>query len=372
LSDNIAVQETLHRNVCDYTEEEPVMPETYQIALVGDYNLSVTAHQAIPLALEIAANLTGCRVDHTWVGTGELAAEGAGRLSAFDGVWCVPGSPYASEQGALNAIRFAREQGRPFLGTCGGYQHALVEYARNVLGYEKAANSELDSATEMPLVAPLACALVERSGEILLLAGSRITGIYGQERIVEEYRCSFGYNPRYKNLFDSSSLHISGRDADGEPRAIELTDHPFFIGTAFQPERSALTGRSHPLISAFVNAIIAARNGARPQSWRIVCVKRKTIFAPQPHLHIAGVGTGDAAVWADIRWTLHQALAALKKGDRFYILDEQNDQELEVVRIICPMCGEPILGEPGAGTSRLDEMRACKYPSDMDVNFSDS
>ena len=108
------------------------------------------------------------------------------------------------------------------------------------------------------------------------------------------------------------------------------------------------------------------------KTWRIVCVKRKTIPLPRPHIHIVGVGTGDAAIWADIRWTLPQALAALKNGDHFFILDEENGQELEVIKMNCPVCSKPILSEPGAGTARLDEMRACKYPSDMEVNFSDS
>jgi hypothetical protein len=108
------------------------------------------------------------------------------------------------------------------------------------------------------------------------------------------------------------------------------------------------------------------------KTWRIVCVKRKTISLPRSHLHIVGVGTGEAAIWADLRWTLAQALTALKNGDRFYLLDEENGQEFEVTRMDCPVCHKPILSEPGAGTARLDEMRACKYPSDMEVNFSDS
>jgi len=233
------------------------MSEQIRIALVGNYNLSVTAHKAIPLALEIGGDLAGCRVEHSWLETESLAREADSQLASFDAIWCVPGSPYASEQGALNAIRFAREQRIPFLGTCGGYQHAIVEYARNVLGYDSAENGELNPQAQMPLIAPLACALVDQGGEILLAPGSRIARIYGREHIVEQYRCSFGYNPKYVDIFKDSGMEISGVDPDREPRVIDLTAHPFFIGTAFQPERSALTGQSHPLITAFLNAAAA-------------------------------------------------------------------------------------------------------------------
>jgi CTP synthase len=123
-----------------------------------------------------------------------------------------------------------------------------------VLGYHAAANAEVDPGAEMPWIAPLACALVERSGDIFFLPGTRIRAIYGSEKAEESYHCSYGFNPRYAPLFDKSEMVVSGVDAEGEPRAIELSTHRFFIGTAFQPERSALNGESHPLIVEFVRA----------------------------------------------------------------------------------------------------------------------
>ena len=156
--------------------------------------------------------------------------------------------------GALAAIRFAREARKPFLGTCGGYQHAVLEYARTVLGYTEADNSEVNPDAEMPLIAPLICALVEQSGKIEFVGGSHIAKIHNALRVVEKYRCSYGISPRYVSLFDESGLDISGFDAAGEPRVIEIKSHPFFIGTAYQPERSALSGDTHPLIEAFVAA----------------------------------------------------------------------------------------------------------------------
>lgn len=107
-----------------------------RIALIGDYDPQVTAHQAIPVALEMAAEHSGLNVQWQWLATDDIHAETP--LHRFDGVWCVPASPYRSMDGALLAIRFAREQRRPFLGTCGGFQHAVLEYARNVLGWSDA------------------------------------------------------------------------------------------------------------------------------------------------------------------------------------------------------------------------------------------
>jgi CTP synthase (UTP-ammonia lyase) len=91
------------------------------IALIGDYQASVTAHQAIPLGLKLAGERLGIATRFEWIPTDEI--DGTARLAKFDGVWCVPASPYRSTAGALTAIRFARETQLPYLGTCGGFQH---------------------------------------------------------------------------------------------------------------------------------------------------------------------------------------------------------------------------------------------------------
>ena len=142
------------------------MPRALQIALVGDYDPAVTAHQAIPPALALAATALGRPVEPRWVPTETITDSDS--LTAFDGVWCVPASPYRSMAGALRAIRFAREASRPFLGTCGGFQHAVLEYARTVLGWADADHGETARAGARLVIAPLACALVEVSNAIRL------------------------------------------------------------------------------------------------------------------------------------------------------------------------------------------------------------
>jgi CTP synthase (UTP-ammonia lyase) len=229
-----------------------------RIGLIGDFNPEVVAHPAIPRALELtAASLHSAQVETTWLPTATLAHEPDEKLLGFHGLWCVPGSPYVSMKGALLAIRFARINRVPFLGTCGGFQHALIEYARNVLGLTDADHTETNPCAVLPLVSQLSCSLIEKDGLVLLQEGSQIRRSDGTAEILESYHCNYGLNPACQDLFKSrKSFRISGQDTAGEPRVIELRDHPFFMATLFQPERSALRGHVHPLVSAFLQAII--------------------------------------------------------------------------------------------------------------------
>src|SRR5437763_4883736 len=137
-----------------------------RIGLIGDYDPEVPAHRAIPAALRLAADRCGGAVEPVWLATAGLTGDVPARLAGCAGLWCVPASPYANADGALAAIRFARESGSPFLGTCGGFQHALLEYARHVLGFGGAEHAETSPEAAMPLIAPLSCSLVEKSGHI--------------------------------------------------------------------------------------------------------------------------------------------------------------------------------------------------------------
>lgn len=219
------------------------------LALIGDYNPDVTAHQAIPVALQQAADRLGLTVDVHWLATDHLPS-----LHGFDGFWCVPATPYRDTDGALHAIRFAREQQRPFLGTCGGFQHAVLEYARNVLGWTDAQHGELHPQAQRAVIAPLSCALVEVTDRVRLAPYTRIAEAYGTLDLEEGYHCRYGVNPGFlEALLDGELIH-SGHDAAGDLRAVELLDHPFFVATLFQPERAALKGASVPLAIALLNA----------------------------------------------------------------------------------------------------------------------
>ncbi len=228
-----------------------------RIALIGDYDPQVTAHQAIPVALGLVAEHLNRTLQFEWLPTEQIHADTP--LGEFDGFWCVPASPYKREDGALRAIRFAREQQRPFLGTCGGFQHAVLEFSRNVLGWVDAVHGETSPESERAVLTPLTCSLVEAVDSIYLVPGSLIAKAYETSQIREGYRCRFGVNPLFEQQLLSDRLHAVGHDSSGDLRAIELKDHRFFVATLFQPERAALKGQMPPLVRAFVEACAELR-----------------------------------------------------------------------------------------------------------------
>jgi CTP synthase (UTP-ammonia lyase) len=231
----------------------------YRIGLIGDRDETVTAHRAIPRAVQLASQETGIAAGSVWIGTDTIGEATEERLATFDALWCVPGSPYRDRAGALAAIRFARERGLPFLGTCGGFQHALLEHARNVAGWDEAGNAEEDPRTKLPLIAPLSCALVEQAAAITLVEGTTLHALHGVDRVREEYHCSYGLNPAFASLLEGPGLRVSGLDDRGAVRAFERTDHPFFVCTLFQPERAALRGTAPRVAVGLLRAAATAR-----------------------------------------------------------------------------------------------------------------
>jgi CTP synthase (UTP-ammonia lyase) len=229
------------------------------IALIGEYKPAAVAHQAIPIALQLAAGKTGVSVESVWVPT-ESILDPETQLQNFDAFWCVPASPYASMEGALKAIRYARESGRPFLGTCGGFQHALLEYARNVCGLAEAGHAETHPDSSCQVVIPLTCPLVEQSADIMLEPGGLVYRAYGTSRITEGYHCSYGLNPRYQSVLFANGLCPTAHDLAGDVRVVELSSHPFFVATLFQSERRALRGEVPPLVEAFVRTLAFAQS----------------------------------------------------------------------------------------------------------------
>lgn len=223
-----------------------------RIALIGDYDPQITAHQAILVALGMTAEQLNLDVQFQWLATDHINADTP--LQHFDGFWCVPGSPYRDMDGALRAIRFAREQQRPFLGTCGGFQHAVLEFARNVLGWKDAEHGETHPDAARALLTPLACSLVEATDSVHLVKGSLIATAYESADIIEGYHCRYGVNPQFERELLTQQLRAVGHDAAGDLRAVELHGHPFFVATLFQPERAALKGTQPPLVRALIEA----------------------------------------------------------------------------------------------------------------------
>lgn len=230
-----------------------LIPSPPRIALVGDRSASVEAHARIPGILA-ALRSPGCEpIEPYWVAS--TAIESSDDVAGFDGIWVVPGSPYDNMDGVLTAIQTARTQEIPLFGTCGGFQHILIEFARNVCGLSGVTHAEVEPAGADLLVVELECSLFGEEAQVVIAEGTRAAEVMGAGPSTERYFCRYGLAQEYEETLTSEGLVISGRDANGEARVVELPGHPFLVGTLFQPELSSDATWVHPLIGAFCRAI---------------------------------------------------------------------------------------------------------------------
>jgi CTP synthase (UTP-ammonia lyase) len=236
------------------------MPIPARLAIVGDYDPTMYTHLAIDEALGHVRELREHALEWSWVATPSLESNVGSRLALMDAIWLAPGSPYASLDGALAAVRHARLTGLPFLGVCGGFQHAVLEYARNVAGIHDADHAESNSDAATPVIAALACSLVGKSAPVFLDPTCRTASIYGRWRIVERYHCNYGLNPEFRGAIERAGLHVVGEDDRGDARVVELLGHPFFIATLFQPQLESAPGSPAPLVRALADAAIHHRD----------------------------------------------------------------------------------------------------------------
>lgn len=243
------------------------MSNAVRIGILGDFNPDFRSHKATPESIKHAAQKLNLEVETKWIPTTSLAgADSEKILEGFDGLWASPGSPYKSFEGMLKGIEFARRRDWPFLGTCGGFQYALIEFARNVLGIADADSAENNSGSKNIVIYPVACAVSGVKGdapklsglvpEIRLRPGSYLQSFYGKDKEVvsEEFFCNFEVNPEYEWTTMEAGFPIVARGENGEIRAIESPTHRFFVATLFQPQLSSTEKKPHPVVLAFLQA----------------------------------------------------------------------------------------------------------------------
>jgi CTP synthase (UTP-ammonia lyase) len=221
------------------------------IAVVGDYGAERPTHKATQQALEHAVQPP---LRFEWLASERAAELDDAELASYAGLLISPGSPYRSMDGALRAIRVAREQAVPLLGTCGGFQHVAVEFARDVLGIEDADHEEMNPGARALAVVRLPVSLADQEHEVFFASGSRVAAIYGASVAVEPFFCSFGLNPEYRLQAEEKGLVVSGTSADAAARVFELPEHPFFVATLYVPQARYGSDDPHPLVTAFVAA----------------------------------------------------------------------------------------------------------------------
>ncbi len=224
-----------------------------RIAILGEFTPTFNPHLATNRAIQHSRDALGLDIEGDWVSTGDI---GRSVFQRYSGVWVAPGSPYKNLDLTLWAIQYARENAIPCFGTCGGFQHMILEYARNVLNFKDAQHAEYHPYASDLFISQLACSLAGREMKLSFSGGSKVAEIYGSVSATEEYYCNFGVNPDKVSLLASNELRITGSDAEGEMRVIELPFHPFFLGTLFVPQTRSTTSNPHPLVSAFLKAAV--------------------------------------------------------------------------------------------------------------------
>ena len=217
------------------------------IAVVGDRDTSLLTHRELDAAIARLPTWAEAR----WVGTDRLPLE----LDDVDGVWLAPGTPYRDDDAVFALLRDVREGGIPFLGTCGGFQYSLVEFARNVAGVPDAAHAELDPDAVEPVVGMLGCSLVAARRTVTCVPGTRLAAISGTDPFLAFHWCNFGLSASWIASLERAGLVVAAHAEDAGVEGIELPSHPFFVATLFQPQVGAANGGPlHPLIGAFCAA----------------------------------------------------------------------------------------------------------------------
>jgi CTP synthase (UTP-ammonia lyase) len=224
-----------------------------KVALLGEYTPTFQSHIATDVAIQHSSSLLSVDIEGDWISTENIADS---LFDVYSGIWVAPGSPYKNIDKTLWAIRYAHENGVPCFGTCGGFQHLIIEYARNVLGFKDAQHAEYDPYASELFISKLDCSLAGREMTLNFVAESQVANIYGSLTAIEQYYCNFGVNPECIPLLKGSSLKITGSDSEGEVRVIELPSHPFFVGTLFVPQAQSTPEAPHPLVTSILKAVV--------------------------------------------------------------------------------------------------------------------
>jgi CTP synthase len=246
---------------------------TVNIAMVGKYVQIRDSYISLNESLRHAGLKSRTRVQLHYVESTDLEAAGTAALAGMDAILVPGGFGERGIEGKIAAVRYAREQGVPFLGICLGMQVAVIEYARSVLGLPGANSTEFDRNAKDPVIA-LITEWRDRTGETLkrddrselggtmrlgaqesrILTGTLARRIYGRDVIHERHRHRYEFNNNYLEAMQKAGFAISAFSEDGLVEIVELPAHPWFIGVQFHPEFTSNPRDGHPLFTSFVRA----------------------------------------------------------------------------------------------------------------------
>ncbi len=243
------------------------------IAFVGKYLGLKESYKSLTEALVHAGAALDARVNIKWVDSELIEAEGVESfLKDVSGVLVAGGFGERGVQGKIEAIRYAREQKIPYLGICLGMQLSIIEFARNVLGIEDANSMEFDPNTPHPFIY-LIDEFIDTSGQKQIRThtspmggtmrlgeyackvkeGTKLWEAYGRKDVIyERHRHRYEANPEYRELLESRGMVVSGQSEEGLIEAVEIKEHPWFVGVQFHPEFTSHLQKPNPLIKAFI------------------------------------------------------------------------------------------------------------------------
>ena len=235
------------------------------IGLIGKYVELQDAYKSILEAFIHAGALNDCKVQVVNVHSGQITSKNVvDKLKDLDALLVAPGFGPRGVEGKIEAVKYARENKLPFFGICLGMQMAVIEFARNVLGWKDAHSTEMDSHTTHPVIA-----LMEEQKKVKKKGGTMRLGaypctintpslaheIYGVTEISERHRHRWEFNNSYLSEFLTAGLSASGKNTlNNLVEIVELNDHPFFIGVQYHPELKSTVENPHPLFVHFINA----------------------------------------------------------------------------------------------------------------------
>ncbi len=251
-----------------------------KIGIIGKYVSLPDAYLSVVEALKHAGFQHGADVQISWIQAedveGLLADD---KLRDLDGIVIPGGFGERGVEGKVAAAGYARENGLPCLGLCLGMQVMTIEYARNALGLTGANSTEFDPTTPHPVIDLMDSQrdVTEKGGTMRLgayiaqlEAGSKVAELYGKEVVSERHRHRYEFNPVYRRRFEGSEFRASGTSPDGRlVEFIELTGHPFWVGTQAHPEFMSRPTRPAPLFDGFIAAALERAEGRNPQLIRL-------------------------------------------------------------------------------------------------------
>jgi len=255
------------------------------IAMVGKYVQIRDSYISLNEALMHGGLKSRTRVNIHYVESTDLEKDGIRALAGMDAILVPGGFGERGVEGKIQAVRYAREHGVPYLGICLGMQMAVIEFGRHVLGLEEANSTEMNRATPHPVIAlitewqdaALGAQLRDESSgkggsmrlgaqEVLLGAGTQVREIYNKDAIMERHRHRYEFNNHYLERYSRAGMRFSGFSRDGLVEIIELANHPWFVATQFHPEFLSTPRDGHPLFTGFIRAAREHRAAQLPQA----------------------------------------------------------------------------------------------------------